>query len=159
MCVWRCNGRRKSFRWCWAGRPAQKEIDKGKDVAIDVFHKGKEILHAHQEDKPKLASVISSVPVVKGIEAKAHAVKDVADKAKAVEQKAVEVRDTIKGTGEKVVNALENVGGKAKEAATGGLSHLTEAWHARKEEQEKAAREMLMVGDATSAWRRMIPGR
>jgi hypothetical protein len=45
----------------------------------------------------------------------------------------------------KVADAIKGAGGKAKDAVEGLGEKAAEAWHARKEAQEKAARDRLIV--------------
>ena len=118
------------------GRPhGAEKLDKLGATTVHAVEKGREILHPRPEGGavPKsavpLALALGNVPPVRKLKEEAHAVREVAGTAKALE----------KG-GEKIAGAIKEAGAKAKEGVGGGIAAITESRRKKKEAQEKEER-------------------
>jgi hypothetical protein len=134
------------------GRPHGAErLEKLEDKAVHAIEKVKQVAHEHHGEGtiPKaagpLAGTLAAVPAVKKLKEEIHAVKDVAVKAKAVEEKAQKGVEKIADAGHDIADALKGAGGKAKDAVGDMGAKAAEALRARKEAQEKAERDRLIV--------------
>ncbi len=123
------------------GRPhGAEKLDKLEEKTVHVMKKGRELLHPRPEGgavpKPAvpLALALGNVPPVKKLKEEAHVVREVAGTAKALEKGGV-----------KIAAAIKDAGSKAKEAVGGGVAAIAEARRKKKEAQEKAEHDRLMV--------------
>jgi hypothetical protein len=139
------------------GRPSGADRLEGiENKVVHAIEKGKQAIHARlvEGDNARpagpIAGMLASIPAVKKIQEETHAVKEMAGKVKAAEQGVQKGVEKIADTGEKVVDALKNAGGKATDAVGGGVAHLAEAWHGRQQANEEAHRERLIVAAGTA---------
>jgi hypothetical protein len=134
------------------GRPAGAEkLERLEEKAAHVVEKVKDAAHAHAGEVPvpkaagPVGAAIAAGNTVKKVKEEVHAVREVAGKVKAVEQKAGEVGSKIADAGHDVAGAIKGMGSHATEAVGGMAAHIAEAKRARHEAQEKAMHDQLIV--------------
>ena len=120
------------------GRPAG--VDKIEDKVTHIVEKGRQVAAHGNPNGGLIHNAIA--PVRQAMEVK-KTVENVVEKIEPIKEKAAEGVKTVKETGEKVVGALADAGGRAKEAVGGGVAGIAGLVHARSEAKDKAEREEL----------------
>ena len=120
------------------GKPAGAEkLERIMDKGERVVAKAQQIARDHHGGGGALRTLI--LPTV----GQAKKAVSIAKKVHAAEQKAAHGIDAVKGTGEKIVEALAHVGDKAKGAVVGAKDSVSGMLKARSEKKQKEQREAL----------------